>query len=46
MTNSTFDQDLATMKAAGAVIDPAAVRQPSDAITSIRSIYLNNATSL
>jgi hypothetical protein len=45
MTNSTFDQDLATMKAAGAVIDPAAVRQPSDAITSIRSIYLNNATS-
>ena len=32
------------MKAAGAVIDPAAVRQPSDAITSIRSIYLNNAT--
>jgi len=45
MTNSTFDQDLATMKAAGAVIDPAAVRQPSDAITSIRSIYLNNSTS-
>ena len=45
LTNATFDQAYAAMQSAGAVIPPDAVREPSDAISSIRSIYSSTSTS-
>ena len=45
LTNTTFAAALAAMRAAGALIAPDAVREPSDAITSIQSMYNNSATS-
>ena len=45
LTNATFESTYASMEAAGAVIRPGAVKQPSDAIASIRAIYNNNNTN-
>jgi len=40
-----FDQAYAALKAAGAIIPPDAVQQPSDAITALRLMYQNSNTS-
>jgi hypothetical protein len=45
LTNATFDEAYAAMLQAGAIIAPSAIRQPSDAVASIRTMYRKPATN-